>query len=96
MPDIPLDDGVVDRTASLKLREADFTKHLTDNNQEEEKAKATEVAANQFNFTPSPRPKDVDEKLLKPEPGEIVSKHDYELNQAIAFLKSRSGTRVAN
>ena len=96
MPDIPLDDGVVDRTASLKLREADLTKHLTDNNQEDEKAKATEVAAKQFNFTPAPRPKDVDEKLLKPEPGEIVSKHDYELNQAIAFLKSRSGTRVAN
>ena len=96
MPDIPLDDGVVDRTASLKLREADLTKHLTDNNQEDEKAKATEVAAKQFNFTPAPRPKDVDEKLLKPEPGEIVSKQDYELNQAIAFLKSRSATRVAN
>ena len=96
MPDIPLDDGVVDRTASLKLREADLTKHLTDNNKEEEQAKATEAAAKQFNFTPAPRPKDVDEKLLKPEPGEIVSKQDYELNQAIAFLKSRSGTRVAN
>jgi hypothetical protein len=25
-----------------------------------------------------------------------VSKHDYELNQAIAFLKSRSGTKTAN
>ena len=33
--------------------------------------------------------KDVDEKLLKPEPGEIVSVHDYELNQAVAFLKTR-------
>jgi len=95
MPDIPLDDGVGDRTASLKLREADLTKHLTDN-KEEEKAKATEVAAKQFNFTPTVRPKDIDEKLLKPEPGEIVSKNDYELNQAVAFLKSRSTTRVAN
>ncbi len=96
LPDIPLDDGVVDRTASLKLREADLTKHLTDNNKDDEKVKATEAAAKQFNFTPAPRPKDVDEKLLKPEPGEIVSKHDYELNQAIAFLKSRGATRVAN
>jgi hypothetical protein len=31
----------------------------------------------------------VDEKLLRPEPGQVVSKHDYELNQAVAFLKSR-------
>ncbi len=95
MPDIPLDDGTGgDRSASLKLREADLTKHLTDNNKEAEKAKATEAAARQFNFTPEPRPKEVDPKLLKPEPGEIVSKHDYELNQAVAFLKSRGTTRV--
>jgi len=94
IPDIPLDDGVGDRTASLKLREADLTKHLTDN-REAEVAKATE-AAKQFNFTPEPRPKDIDPKLLKPEPGEVVSKHDYELNQAVAFLKSRGATRVAN
>ncbi|MBI3044735.1 MAG: S41 family peptidase [Betaproteobacteria bacterium] len=96
MPDIPLDDGASERAASLKLRESDLTKHLTDNGKEEEKAKATAAAAKQFNFTPAPRPKDIDEKLLKPEPGEIVSKHDYELNQAIAFLKGRDTTRVAN
>ena len=35
------------------------------------------------------RPQDIDEKLLKPEPGEIVSKNDYELNQAVTFLKTR-------
>jgi carboxyl-terminal processing protease len=95
IPDIPLDDGAGDRAASLKLREADLTKHLTDN-KEQEKAKATDTAAKQFNFTPEPRPKEIDPKLLKPEPGEIVSKHDYELNQAVAFLKSRGVTRVAN
>jgi carboxyl-terminal processing protease len=95
MPDIPLDDGAGERSASLKLRESDLTKHLTDTNREEEKIKAT-VAAKQFNFTPATRPKDVDEKLMRPEPGEVVSKHDYELNQAIAFLKSRNGTKVAN
>jgi carboxyl-terminal processing protease len=91
MPDIPLDDSASERAASLKLREADLTKHLTDNTKEkeEEKAKATEKAVQQYNFTPAPRPKDVDEKLLRPEPGQVVSKHDYELNQAVAFLKSR-------
>jgi carboxyl-terminal processing protease len=92
-PDIVLDDGSTDRIAALKLRESDLTKHLSDNNKEES-AKTAEATARQFNFTPAPRPKDIDEKLLKPEPGEIVSKHDYELNQAVAFLKSRGGTRA--
>ena len=96
MPDIPLDDGLGDRAASLKVRESDLTKHLTDGDKEQEKAKAAAVAVQQYNFKPAPRPKDVDEKLMRPEPGEVVSPHDYELNQAVAFLKSRSTTRVAN
>jgi carboxyl-terminal processing protease len=96
MPDIPLDEIANGDRAALKLREADLTKHLTDNNKEkeEEKAKATERAAVQYNFTPAPRPKDVDEKTLRPEPGEIVSKNDYELNQAVAFLKTRTLARA--
>jgi carboxyl-terminal processing protease len=101
MPDIPLDDGASDRAVSLKLREADLTKHLTDNGKDvkdEEQAKAAAAAAKHYNFTPAPRPKDIDEKLMRPQPGEIVSEHDYELNQAIAFLKSRvgGGIKVAN
>jgi carboxyl-terminal processing protease len=100
MPDIPLDDGASDRVATLKLREADLTKHLTDNGKDardEEREKAAAAAAQQFKFTPAPRPKDVDEKLTRPQPGEVVSEHDYELNQAIAFLKSRGGEiKVAN
>ena len=96
MPDIPLDDGLGDRAASLKLRESDLSKHLTDSDKDNEKAKASVTASKQYNFTPAARPKDVDDKLLKLEPGEVVSKHDYELNQAIAFLKSRGGARAAN
>jgi carboxyl-terminal processing protease len=96
IPDILLDDGANERTAGLKLREADLTKHLTDDVKNDEQAKLTAVVAKQYNFTPAERPKDVDEKLLRPEPGEVVSKHDYELNQAVAFLKSRNTTRVAN
>ena len=34
------------------------------------------------------------EKATRPEPGEIVSKNDYELNQAVAFLKSRTLARA--
>jgi carboxyl-terminal processing protease len=100
IPDIPLDDGAGDRAAGLKVREADLTKHLTDNAKdvkEEDQAKAAAAAARQYNFTPAPRPKDVDEKLMRPQPGEVVSEHDYELNQAIAFLKSRGADiRAAN
>ena len=98
MPDIPLDDGAGDRAASLKLRESDLTKHLTDTNREQEQAKAAEAAVKQYNFTPAPRPKDLDEKQVRPQPGEIVSANDYELNQAIEFLKSRNNStaRVAN
>ena len=94
MPDIPLDDGI-GAQAGVRLREADLTKHLTDERKQDPKATA-EAAAKQYNFTPAPRPKDIDEKLLKPQPGEIVSAHDYELNQAMAFLKSRDTVKVAN
>jgi carboxyl-terminal processing protease len=95
VPDIPLDDAVSDRTA-LKLREADLTKHLIDSaSVDKDKEKALATAAQKYQFKPEPRPQDVDEKLLKPEPGEIVSKHDYELNQALAFLKTRGTTATA-
>jgi carboxyl-terminal processing protease len=94
VPDIPLDDAAADKVAGLRLREADLTKHLIDNTKEKEKAAEEKaeaaVAAVKYDFTPAPRPKDLDEKATRPEPGEIVSKNDYELNQAIAFLKSRT------
>jgi carboxyl-terminal processing protease len=95
MPDIPLDDGSAERPAALKLREADLTKHLADDGKDEDSIKATAAAAaKQYNFAPAPRPKDIDEKLTKPQPGEIVSQHDYELNQAVAFLKTRDGAKA--
>ena len=53
-------------------------------------------APNAFNFVPVPRQKDVAEKDLKPEPGEVVAKYDYELSQAINFLKGRApGARAS-
>jgi carboxyl-terminal processing protease len=97
VPDIPLEDPVGEKTASLRLREADLAKHLLDvakeKEQAEEKAKA-EAAAVKYDFKPAPRPKELDEKAMRPEPGEIVSKNDYELNQAVAFLKSRTLARA--
>src|SRR5918912_1830388 len=88
-PDIPLEDAASDRTA-LKLREADLTKHLIDSaTTDKDKEKALATALQKYKFTPEPRQQEVDEKLLKPEPGEILAKYDYELNQAVAFLKTR-------
>ncbi len=96
-PDIPLDDGAGERGASLKLREADLTKHLTETTPADkaaDKEAAAAASALKYKFTPAPRPKITDEKLLRPAPGEIVSPNDYELNQAVAFLKGRDGSKV--
>lgn len=96
MPDIALDDGSVRTDPSLRVREADLTKHLTnDRNEEKGAERADAPTANAYNFTPAPRPKDVDEKTTKPEPGEVVARNDYELSQAIAFLKTHSSTRAS-
>jgi carboxyl-terminal processing protease len=94
-PDIPLE-SAVDKNASLRVREADLTKHLDDGKpatpaaQDADKEKALAAARAKYNFTPVARV-EVDPKELRPEPGQVVSKKDYELNQAIAFLKSRAG-----
>ena len=97
VPDIILDDGSSSRDPGLKLRESDLDKHLSNDRSKDEKAAAPSApVANAFNFTPSPRPKDVDEKDTKVEPGEVVAKSDYELSQAIAFLKSRGVTTRAS
>ena len=98
-PDILLDDGSNERGAALKLREADLTKHLTETTpapaeKPSDKADAATQSALKYKVTPAPRPKVEDEKTLRPAPGEIVSPNDYELNQAVAFLKSRGGVKA--
>lgn len=98
-PDIPLE-SAIDKNASLRLREADLAKHLDDVKPSTpeakvlEKEKAVAAARIKFNFTPEVRP-EVDPKELRPAPGEVISKKDYELNQAVAFLKSRNSSTVA-
>jgi carboxyl-terminal processing protease len=94
-PDIPLE-SAIDKNASLRLREADLTKHLDDGKpatpevKDADKEKALAAARAKFNFTPETRV-EIDPKELRPAPGEVVSKKDYELNQAVTFLKSRAG-----
>jgi carboxyl-terminal processing protease len=96
VPDIALDDGTAGRAdASPRMREADLTKHLANERADDTAAgRVAPLTTNAFNFVPEPRPTDVDEKTTKPEPGEIVAKNDYELAQALSFLKSRALARA--
>jgi carboxyl-terminal processing protease len=94
VPDIALDDGSPG-DAGLKLREADLSKHLIDDGNQDRASVAAVPTGNAFNFIPAKRPQGVDEKDLKPEPGGVVAKRDYELGQAIAFLKSRNSARAS-
>jgi carboxyl-terminal processing protease len=100
VPDIELDDGSAGKNEpGLKLREADLTKHLDGDKEAKAEPKAAAPATpapNSYNFVAAPRQKDVPEKDLKVEPGEVVAKYDYELSQAIAFLKSRLPTTRAS
>jgi len=91
-PDIPLEEASTRRT-DLTVRESELDKHLG-GKEPEKKPDAAKPLTNTLGFTPAPRPKDVDEKLTRPEPGEVVSKHDYELNQAVDFLKTRGGQKA--
>ena len=93
VPDIALDDGSRGDT-DLKVREADLSKHLINDRNQDQAPVAAVPTGNAFNFTPAARPQGVDEKDLKPEPGEVVARSDYELAQAIAFLKSRGAVRA--
>jgi carboxyl-terminal processing protease len=94
VPDIALDDGSRS-DADLKVREADLSKHLINDRNQDQAPVAAVSTGNTFNFTPAARPQGVDETDLKPEPGEVVAKSDYELAQAIAFLKGRGTMRAS-
>ena len=54
-----------------------------------DKEKVLAAARAKYNFTPEVRA-EIDPKELRPVAGEVVSKKDYELNQAMAYLKSRT------
>jgi carboxyl-terminal processing protease len=88
MPDITLEDGPRN-DADRRIREADLAKHLTNDRNQEQLTVADVPGGNAFNFTPSARPQGADAKDLKRKPGEVIAKSDYEVSQAIAFLKSR-------
>jgi len=94
VPDIALDDGSRGDT-ELMVREADLSKHLIDDRTQDQAPVVAVPAGHAFNFTPAARPQGVNEQDLRPGPGAVVAKSDYELAQAIAFLKSRGAVHAS-
>ena len=85
-PDIVAEEGTIStgEGAKLEVREADLDKHLT-NPLDGDAAK--EVKTKEDKAKDSGAKKD---PKAKPEPGEAVSKNDYQFNQALILLKGLS------
>ena len=83
VPDIVVEDpATASFDSSLRLREADLAKHLTNG-----QAGTAEPASKPLNKTPS---KDKNSSEDKPELAEFGAKNDYQLNQALNLLKGMS------
>jgi carboxyl-terminal processing protease len=85
-PDLIVEDPFNPSDQSVRMREADLGRHLSNDRAGETetppaaKPEGAEAPATQ----PAPRPK------AKPlEPGEIVSKDDFQVNQAVNHLKGK-------
>ncbi len=83
-PDIIVEDATISNIdgSRMEVREADLDKHLS-NHQDDDPA---------MEAKPKDDKKPADSKNVKPplEPGEIVSKADYQFNQALTLLKGLS------
>ncbi|MHB1352736.1 MAG: S41 family peptidase [Thiobacillus sp.] len=77
-PSMPSEDG------GLGIREADLAKHLTNPS---EKEGASIVAPAEDEAAPAEQPARERKPLAPLEPGEVVSKNDFQVNQALNLLK---------
>ncbi|NWG38789.1 MAG: S41 family peptidase [Hydrogenophilaceae bacterium] len=83
-PDIVVEDPLNPSDESMNVKEADLVKHLS--NGQEEEAPARQAPPKQDKDSKSG--KDAKPGERKPlEPGEVVSKDDYQVNQALNLLK---------
>jgi carboxyl-terminal processing protease len=87
-PDIPLTDQLPGEAADM-LREENLAHHL-ESGHSAVNPPATTGAGNNYGFVPDPAPANPEDNDVRPDPGHVVSQKDYELRQAVAFLKSRS------
>ncbi|MBU1263714.1 MAG: S41 family peptidase [Gammaproteobacteria bacterium] len=88
-PDIVVEDPAMPESENgFGLREADLDKHLA-NPAGDEPAAPTDKPRDTIKKAPSDKPgrNDEDKKPVALEPGEIVSKNDFQMNQALNLLK---------
>ncbi|GAO36549.1 peptidase S41 [Sulfuricella sp. T08] len=90
-PDIAVEEATVsgvEQQGAFNLREADLERHLSNGNKDEEDKKP-ESPSIKLPTPPKAEPKGKEGKTDsgKPAPGEVVSKNDYQLNQALNLLK---------
>jgi carboxyl-terminal processing protease len=86
-PDIVVEDPANPSDEGFGIREADLDKHLS-NPQGDDKTEKPDQPVQEK--APAPEKQDKDKTMEKRpvlEPGEIVSKNDYQLNQALNLLK---------
>ncbi len=93
-PDIVVDDATVSGVdQGLHLREADLERHLSNGNKEDDAKTDAASIKLPTPAKPAPAPKGKDGKSgsVKEEkalvPGELISKNDYQFNQALNLLK---------
>jgi carboxyl-terminal processing protease len=88
-PDVVSEDPA-SADASLRLREADLERHLSNDKEKEPEAKAEPTSAKpEVKSEPDAKPRKGDdkEKAEQDTPKEFGSKDDYQLNQALNLLK---------
>lgn len=89
-PDIEVEEATVngvEQSGAFNLREADLERHLSNGNKEETQKPETPSIKPPAPPKPEPKGKEGKTDSGKPAPGEIVSKNDYQLNQALNLLK---------
>ncbi len=95
VPDILVEDPANPSDDGFGVREADLERHLA--NPQGGSEDKTPIEQQKDEKAPKPEKQDKDktmEKRLPLEPGEIVSKNDYQLNQALNLLKGLNIVRT--
>jgi carboxyl-terminal processing protease len=90
-PDIVAEEATIStgESAKMEVREADLEKHLS-NNQDGDAGKADKPKDEKAKDEKSDKSGAKKDGKAKLEPGEIVSKNDYQFNQALTLLKGLS------
>ncbi|MGH8769750.1 MAG: S41 family peptidase [Burkholderiales bacterium] len=94
-PDIVVEDPAANRELEARVREADLLGHLMNDREKKEAEGKLAPAPAKPNGTPLPptQPGGAVDTTTPPDPAEVVSKNDFQVNQAINLLK---GLQIVN